>query len=153
MVEDAAAPVSWVRRATTLFIIAAALLAFYFFFGPVSTVLLGVLAAAIVSCALNPLLKFIPGPRGVGAGVIGLGLIAAVGALVLAFSLPLAKPVQQQFYNWPQTKQSVDQLLTHWSEKLYIGKPMTSDDLLHQLSAFFATDRGSLLLAGVRDAM
>jgi predicted PurR-regulated permease PerM len=153
MSEDAAGSVFWVRRITTLFVIAVALALFYLFFGPVSTLLLGVLAATIVACALNPLLHYIPGPRGIGAGVIGLGLIAVVGALVLAFSLPLAKPVQQQFYNWPQTKQSVDQLLSRWSGRLYTGTPMTSDELLRQLSGFFATDRGSLLLAGVRDAV
>ncbi|HET6251584.1 MAG TPA: AI-2E family transporter [Tepidisphaeraceae bacterium] len=144
---------SWVRRATILFVIGVLLVVFFYFFNPISTVLLGVLAATIVASAFNPLLRFIPGPRGIGAGVIGVGLIAVAGALVLAFSLPLAEPVQRQFQNWPQTKQIVDQSLTRWSVRLNIGKPMTSDELLHQIGAFFATDSGSLLLIGVRDAV
>ena len=47
----------------------------------VSTVLLGVLAAAIVACALNPLVRLVPGPRGVAAAVLGMGFIAAVAGL------------------------------------------------------------------------
>ena len=44
---------------------------FFIFFSAVSTVLLGILAATIVACALNPLLVYIPGPRGVGAPAPG----------------------------------------------------------------------------------
>ena len=105
----------WIRRITTLFVIAVLLCIFFYFFNAISTVLLGVLAATIVACALNPVLRYIPGPRGVGAGLIGLIFIGAVGALVLALSLPLAAPIQKQLEDWPQTKENVDQLLAHWS--------------------------------------
>ena len=58
-----------------------------------------------------------PGPRGVAAAVVGLSLMAAVGAIVVALSLPLAKPVKRQFENWPQSKASIDALLLQWSER------------------------------------
>jgi predicted PurR-regulated permease PerM len=151
--NEAAASVSWARRATALFVIGVALAIFFEFFNPITTVLLGVLAATIVACALNPLLLYLPGPRGIGAGIIGLGLIAVFAALVLGFSLPLAAPIQRQFENWPQTMQSVDQLLLNWSIKFNIGEPMSSAELLRKIGGFFSTDSGSLLLIGVRDAV
>src|SRR3954465_7631911 len=101
----------WVRRITTLFVWALAFGLFAFFFNAISTVLLGVLAAAIVATTLQPLMKFIPGPRGVAAGVLGLSLIATVGALFLALSWPLAKPIKRAADNWAQTSQTVDKFL------------------------------------------
>jgi len=152
MLDEHAMP-PWVRRITALFVISVCLTLFYLFFPAVSTVLLGVLAATIVACALNPLLCYIPGPRGIGAGVIGLALIAVAGALMLAFSLPLAHPIQQQLNGWPQTKQNLDKLLLTWSDQLKFEKPMTTDELLSDVRRFFSIDQGSLLLASVRDAV
>lgn len=152
MSEGATLP-TWARRLTVLFAIGVLLSLFFVFFSAFSTVMLGVLAATIVSCALQPLLRYIPGPRGVGAGVIGLAFIAIVGALLLALSLPLAKPIHDQLTTWPETKNSLDALLSNWSTRANLGKPLSSDVLLTDLGGFFATDRGSLLLIGVRDAL
>src|SRR2546423_3370977 len=99
------------RRVTVLFVWALALTLFFVFFNALSTVMLGVLAAAIVSATLSPLMKYIPGPRGVAAGVLGLGLIASVGALVLALSWPLAKPIQRAFELFSQTQKTLDAYL------------------------------------------
>ncbi|HWE01875.1 MAG TPA: AI-2E family transporter [Tepidisphaeraceae bacterium] len=152
MPDASSAPI-WVRRLTTLFVFGVCFTFFIIFFNALTTVLLGVLAAAIVACALDPFLRYLPGPRGLSAGIIGLTLIAAVAALVLALSLPLAKPFQRQFENWPQSKASIDALLRHWSNRSHLEKPMSSDELLRNLSDFFAADRASLLLADVRDAV
>lgn len=143
----------WVRRVTLLFVTAVLLILFFNFFSAVSTVLLGVLAATIIACGLNPLLRYIPGPRGIGAGVIGLGLIAVAGGLVLALSLPLAAPIQKQLQDWPQTKKSVDELLVKWSGRANFEKPMSTDELLTDIRGFFTTDHGSFLLESVRDAV
>src|SRR5665213_3669079 len=152
MPDASTAPV-WVRRVTTLFVAGVCFTFFLIFFNALTTVLLGVLAAAIVACALDPFRRFFPGPRGLAAGIVGLTLIAAVGALVLALSLPLARPFQRQFENWPQSKASIDALLLHWSDEAHLQKPMSSNELLKNLSGFFAADRASLLLADVRDAL
>jgi predicted PurR-regulated permease PerM len=151
--SDSATPPSWVRRMTTLFVIGVILAIFFTFFSEITTVLLGVLAATIVACSLNPLLRYIPGPRGVGAGVIGLTLIAVAAALVLGFSLPLAQPVLRQFENWPQTQQSVDQLLLTWSTRINLGKPITSGELVQKIGGFFLTGGGSFLISHVQDAV
>lgn len=150
---DAPAPALLTKRITTLFIIAVGLVFFFAFFNAITTVLLGVLAASIVACALDPVRRRLPGPRGLAAGLVGLALIAVVGGLLLALSLPLAKPIEQQFENWPQSKASIDELLGIWSQRMHLDRPMSSDELLSNLGGFFATDRASLLLAGVRDAL
>lgn len=144
---------AWVRRMTALFAIAVGLLFFFVFFNAFATVILGVMAAAIVACVLDPLRRRIPGPRGLAAAMIGVGLVAVVAALVLALSLPLAKPVKQQFENWPQSKASIDELLKSWSNRAHLENPLSIDELLGNLGSFFVTDRASLLLAGVRDAV
>ena len=59
---------AWMRRMTVLFVWAVVLVLFFIFFNALSTVMLGVLAAAIVAATLSPWMKFIPGPRGVAAG-------------------------------------------------------------------------------------
>src|SRR5207248_1703888 len=60
-----------------------------FFKDALSTVILGLLAASVVACTLYPLLRFLPGPRGLSAVLLGLMSIAMMGALILAFSWPL----------------------------------------------------------------
>lgn len=102
---------SWVRRLTVLFVWLVAIFLFVYFFSAVATVILGVLAAAIVATTLHPLLRFIPGPRGVAAGVLGLSLIALCAALVLALSWPLASPLQNAVENWSHTSAKVDEFL------------------------------------------
>jgi predicted PurR-regulated permease PerM len=80
-------------------------------------------------------------------------MMAAAGGLVLALSLPLAEPIQKQVNAWPQTKNSLDQLLREWSTRAKFEKPMSIDELLNDVRSFFSTDHGSLLLASVRDAV
>ncbi len=154
MFQESAAPF-WVRRITALFTIAVVLVFFFYFFNAVTTVALGVLAAAIVACALNPLLRYIPAPRGLAAGIVGLGLIAVVAGLLLALSLPLARPVQDQLTqtSWNESMVRVDALLVRISNWVHLEKPMSSDELMLELGHFFASDRSWLMLAGVRDAV
>src|SRR5665213_3234264 len=80
-------------------------------------------------------------------------LIAIVGALLLALSLPLAAPIQRQLKSWPETKTSLDSLLDRWSTRINIGAPLSSDELLRDIGGFFTTDRGSLFLISMRDAL
>ena len=114
----------------TFFACAVALVLFIFFFDALSTVLLGGLAAAIVACALNPLVRYIPGPRGLAAALLGLGLIAAVTCLILAFSFPLADHISNEFKEWPQTKVGIDEMLERWSAKAGLHEAVTVDALL-----------------------
>ena len=137
----------WLRPVTVMFLITVALALFFWFFSAFSTVFLGILAASIVACALAPIVQLLPFQRGVGAGVVGLGLIATAAALVLGISFTLAKPIQHEFEAWPRTKENIDAMLTRWSTDLNLSKPMTSADLLDKLSNFFG-ERGNVLLSG-----
>ena len=128
------------RRITTLVVWAMLLMLFFFFFNAISTVLLGVLAATIVACTLKPLMRFIPLPRALAAGVLGLSLIASVGALLLAFSWPLAKPINAAFENWSQTKPTVDDFLKAKSVKF--GMPALSVTELFRTVGNFLTGGG-----------
>jgi predicted PurR-regulated permease PerM len=133
---------SWVRRITTLFVWLVALALFFMFFNAISTVLLGVLAAAIVACTLQPLLRFIPGPRGIAAGILGLSLIVLVSALLLALSWPLAKPIQRAFENFTKTESTVNEYLKIKSAKFGLENPLTVADLFKTVGNFLAGSGG-----------
>ncbi len=139
---DSPAPMRriWASPLVALFVAGAMLVLFLIFFEAVSTVLLGMLAATIVASTLHPLLRFIPGPRGAGAAIVGLALIAAVGALMLALSWPLAEPIQQELRQWPQSKVKINAQLGVWSEKLQLDQTVTVDDIFSSIGRFFAGD-------------
>lgn len=141
----------WMRRLTVLFVWVVALSFFFVFFNALSTVLLGVLAAAIVACTLHPLMKFIPGPRAVAAGVLGLSLIATVSALLLALSWPLAKPIQGAFENWSSTEATVDKFLLQKSEKFGLKEPLSVADLFKTVGNFLAGSGGQQLFSRSAD--
>jgi predicted PurR-regulated permease PerM len=141
----------WARRMTTIFVWAVVIALFVNFFNAVSTVMLGVLAAAIVATTLQPLMRFIPGPRGVAAGVLGLSLIATVGALLLALSWPLAKPIHNAFDNWSQTEAKVDKFLNDKSTKFGLKEPLSVSDLFKTVGNFLAGSGGQQLFSRSAD--
>ena len=54
------------------------------------------LAAAIVAVTLNPLVRYIPGRRGLAAAILGLTLIAVVGALLLGLFAIVTTPREEE---------------------------------------------------------
>ena len=141
----------WVRRVTVLAVAIMALSLFFFFFNAITTVLLGVLAAAIVACTLHPLLRFIPGPRALAAGVLGLSLIASAGALFLALSWPLAKPIRSAFDNWSKTEAAVDEFLKAKSYKFGVTPAVSVNDLFKTVGNFLAGSGGQQLFTRSAD--
>ncbi|MGE5611820.1 MAG: hypothetical protein ACM359_21410, partial [Bacillota bacterium] len=88
-----------------------------YFFSPLSTVVLGILAAAIIACTLQPLLKLVPGPRGLGVAVAGLSLVAILGIVGFSLSWPLHRPISDAIDNWPTTKLRIDDAIKIWGTK------------------------------------
>ncbi len=131
-------PRVWVQPLVSLTAVIVVLTLIVLFFDALTTVALGVLAAAIVACTLNPLVRFIPAPRAVGAAVLGLGFIALAVTLVVALSWPLAKPIQRELEKWPQNKENIDRLLANWSYELALEEPMTVDGIFNSIGQFFA---------------
>jgi len=101
----------WVQSLTPLFVGIILLAVFLQFFAAITTVMLGVLAAAIVAITLSPLLRYIPGPRGVAAAGVGLALIASAAALLMALSFPLGMRISKSASDWPKTKHEVNAFL------------------------------------------
>jgi predicted PurR-regulated permease PerM len=108
-----------------------------------------VLAAAIVATTLAPLMRFIPGPRGVAAGVLGLSLIATAATLVLALSWPLARPIHAAFDKWSQTEPTVDAYLKEKSARF--GMTLTVSDLFKTVGNFLAGSGGQQLFSRSAD--
>jgi predicted PurR-regulated permease PerM len=131
----------WVHPLSTLFIAAVALAFFFFFFDAISTVALGVLAAAIVASTLDPLVGYVPGKRGIGAAVLGLSFILVVTGLVLSLSLPLAAPIKKKVAEWPQSRDKIEILLANWSDKLGVEK-VTVEGVMTSVGRFFAGESG-----------
>ncbi len=140
-------PTPWIG----LFVAAAALVLFILFFDAVSTVLLGVMAAAVVASTLNPLLRHVPGPRGSSAALLGLGLIATVLAVLLALSWPLAGPISRQVESWPQTRVKVNEYLQSWSNQLGLAEAPTMEKFAGSIGRFFAGEGGQRLFSRSAD--
>ena len=135
--SDTNATTSSSRKMTAMFLAAVALALFFWFFSAISTVVLGILAASIVDCALSPLLRRVRLPRGLAAALLGLALILTAGALVLGLSLPLAGPIRRNFQSMPQTMHNIDAMLEHWSTNLGT-EPITHETLIEKLGSFIA---------------
>lgn len=132
----------WVQPLATITAVVIGVAVLLVFFEAISTVALGVLAAAIVACTLNPLIRYVPGPRASSAAVLGLGFIAIVAGLLLALSWPLAGPIESELEQWPQNKQRIDQLLATWSDSLALEEAMTVDGIFTSIGRFFAGESG-----------
>ena len=143
----------WARPVYTLAAVVVGSVLFVYFFEPLSTVILGVLAAAIVANALHPLAEYLPARRGLAAAVVGLGFIVVVAGLMLAFSLPLAGPIQRQFSDLPSNREHINELLKHWSNALGATDPLTVENLMQVVGQFFAgpglVSRGANAVLGI----
>lgn len=122
----------WVRPLAWAIVLVLALR----FIEPLSTVVLGVLAACIIACTLEPLTRYMPLPRGLSVAVLGLGLVAVVALVVLSLSWPLAGPISRAAENWPQTKKEVDATLLAVSQHLGFHPELSVERLLGGLGDF-----------------
>lgn len=133
----------WARRISTIAVWMIVVFLVVYFFNAISTVLLGVLAAAIVASTLHPLLRVIPGPRGVAAGVLGLSLIVLVAGLVLGLSMPLAKPIQQRLGKWNDTAVTIDKFLAEKSAKFGLADhPLSVSEIFKTVGNFLTGSGG-----------
>jgi predicted PurR-regulated permease PerM len=108
-----------------------------YFFGPLSTVMLGVLAACIIACTLRPIVDRFPLSRAVGLSVVGVGMVAIVVAFVLLFYFLLSDPIANAANNWPETKRDIDASLAKWSRNLGMKEEtMTVEVLVDNLQGF-----------------
>src|SRR5882672_1214158 len=123
-----------------------------FFFNPISTVILGVLAACIVACTLRPLMDWIPGPRGTDVVVLGVGMVAIVGLVGFLLYWPLQKPIENAVDNWPETKRDVDASLERWSKNIGMkdAKPLTVEGIVTYVREFL-TGQGGMVFSRTAD--
>lgn len=142
-----------VQPLTSLFIVTVTLVLSLYFFPAVSTVILGGLAAAIVACTLSPVMRFIPGPRGSGAAIVGLSFMSVVVLLAVALYVPLSKPIGKQLKLWPENKIKVDAVLNHWSEAIGVTDRVSVDSLAAYAGGFFASESGRGVLSRGADVV
>jgi len=121
-----------------------------FFFNPISTVALGVLAAAIIACTLRPLMDWIPGPRGTDVAVLGIGMIMIVGLIGFLLYWPLQRPIENAVDNWPQTKRDVNESLARWSRNIGLDSPVTVEGIVENIKSFL-TGQGGIFFSRTAD--
>jgi predicted PurR-regulated permease PerM len=136
-------PVAWI---VTLVLV-------IYFFSPLSTVALGILAAAIIACTLQPLLKLVPGPRGLGVAVAGLSLVAILGLVGFSLSWPLHRPIADAIDNWPTTKLRIDEAINTWGTKIGLQEPPNVERLLEGLGNFLVGSGGQQLFSRGADVV
>ena len=122
-----------------------------YFFQPLSTVMLGILAACIIACTLYPLMDWIPGPRGLDVAVLALALLLIFGGAIFAFSWPLAEPFSRLMAKWPETAKLIDESLAKVSAAFQLAKPLTGEDLFSRLGDFLAGTGGTAIFSRSAD--
>jgi predicted PurR-regulated permease PerM len=123
------------------------------FFNEAATVALGILAATIIACTVAPLLRYIPAPRSIGAAVVGLVVLAALGLVAFSLYLPLRAPVADAIEKWPRTKIELDATLANWSEKLGLGQELTVDRIVRGLLEFLVGRGGEAIFSRSADVL
>jgi predicted PurR-regulated permease PerM len=124
-----------------------ALVFLLYFFNPISTVLLGTLAACIIACTLHPLMDYIPGPRGSDVAILGIGMIAILAGVVFLLSWPLATPISRAVSNWDNTQRLVNEWLQGWGHRLRLPNEPTIQDLILSVRTFLLGEGGTQLLS------
>lgn len=135
--SERTAPV-WVYPVVTVFVWAVLLVLVLRFFGAFKVLLLGLLAAAGVAALLVPLVRALPGPRGLRAVIAAVGFALAVIGAVALLSWLLATRIRQEFQNWPQIREDLNQMLARWSSSLGLDEPLTLSMILTQVQEFLA---------------
>ncbi|HXH81359.1 MAG TPA: AI-2E family transporter [Candidatus Tectomicrobia bacterium] len=118
-----------------------------YFFRAVTTVLLGLVAAGVIAATLDPLARRVPGPRWLGALVVGFGFAAACAAAVGVLGWYLASAVSQQLAQWPEVREQLNGLLAQWSAALGIAPPLTVQDLARELRQLIGGVSGGEVLS------
>ncbi|HEX8915491.1 MAG TPA: AI-2E family transporter [Humisphaera sp.] len=127
----AAVPVHVRKLATVLTWLIVVAVVFYFF-AAFKTLLLGVLAAAAVACALRPLRDRMPWARGTSGVVVGLGFVLMAVAVLVGIGLLLARPVQEELAKLPETRQDLDASLARLSGQWDLNPPIDSGTIVRQ---------------------
>ncbi|HSV16516.1 MAG TPA: AI-2E family transporter [Tepidisphaeraceae bacterium] len=129
-----------VRGLGRLFAWAVLLLLFFWFKHIFTLVLMGFLAALCLSASLRPLLRWMPGPRGIKGFFIGLLPLCICAGLIFAAVWLLVAPIQRELQSWPQIEQRLDGWLAQMNEQMWLepGRPMTVHELLRETGSRFA---------------
>gem|GEM_PF-1180499 len=148
---ESAARASRSSRATPVWIAPLAwiillVLAIYFF-SPLATVALGILAACIIACTLYPLMRWIPGPRGVDVAVLGLLLVMVLGGVIFALSWPLARPISEAVEDWPTTRDNINASLEKWSRNLGMAEAPRVERFFEGVGDFLLGQGGQQLFS------
>src|ERR1051325_4499547 len=132
----------WIKPTGWLFLLVIGI----YFLPAIGTVALGWRAACVIASTLRPLMKYIPGPRGIDVAVLALGMLAIVALVGLALSWPLRGPFDRAMAKWPETRVQVDAALKTWSEKIGISPPLAVDVLMGGVRDFL-TGQGTQVLS------
>ncbi len=101
-----------------LFLWGVGLVLLLWFLKPLGFVLLMLLAAGCLAAALKPLRRWMPGPRWLAGSVIGVGLVVVVTGLLALAGWLIATPIREQFQQWPEIRQTLDEQLQQWGQRL-----------------------------------
>jgi predicted PurR-regulated permease PerM len=117
------------------------------FFDAIKLLLLGILAACAMASLLRPLVQKIPGPRGLAAVLVAGGAILLTAAILGSVGMLIAKPFQNEFQHWPQTKDQLNNQIQNWSARFGVQQPPTVDTFLNDAIAWISGS-GTKIVSG-----
>lgn len=125
-----------VRHLATLLVWIVAIVLALKFFSAFRIMLLGLLAAAAVACALWPIMLRVRKSRQISAMVVGIGFLGVIAAIIAIIVALLAPKVQKELQQLPVTRQNLDASLQKLSQRFEISPPVDSATLLKQAGNF-----------------
>ncbi len=137
----------WMYPLVTVFVWAAGIWLFLHFFTAFKFVFLAVLAAATLASALAPLRRRMPGPRWLTGALSGLLPIVVGIALLYLVGYLITGPVTEEMQQWPNIRQSLNQLIGDWSRHFGVARVVTVEDMLQQAEQYLFGEGGMSMAA------
>jgi predicted PurR-regulated permease PerM len=117
------------------------------FFSATTLLLLGFLGAGCIASLLLPVARRIPGPRVLGALLVGFLPWLVFGGLAALLGWRLSAVIRSQLASWPEVRDRANELLASVGHAVGMSQPPTMQDLLGRAGEALTGSQGAQVVA------
>ncbi len=123
------------------------------FFRALEVVLLGLLAAGAMASLLHPIVRILPGPRGLRAIMAVMAFLLVVITIVGLAAWQLYQPIAENLRQWPQIEEGANSVLRKISIRLGLEDLLTVRDLAGRVGSLLTGSAVSDWIGGLASAL